>query len=210
MKHLMAKLKEYLATLKKRRQESTDASEQAALDAQIADLERVEPDEKVTSQAPGAPQTPGSPPAADMARLIQESVTAAVAPLQEQVNALNGALAEEKKARHEAVKALEEAQKTKRGEEIGKLLDDALADGRVAAEKRDTWKERLEKDFDLTRGMLEELPKNPAVNRGKQSTNQNGKPPDSQNGRTTDTPAQYETKMARSLPREVMEYASSN
>ena len=90
---------------------------------------------------------------------ISAAVEQALAPVQEQLKALQDALADEKEARQQAVEQLEEQQAARREEEITETLDAAVEDGRITTEEREKWKERLEKDFD---GYSETLAERPA------------------------------------------------
>jgi chromosome segregation ATPase len=90
---------------------------------------------------------------------VSAAVEQALAPVQEQLKALQDALADEKEARQQAVEQLEEQQAARREEEIAETLDAAVEDGRITTEEREKWKERLEKDFD---GYSETLAERPA------------------------------------------------
>ena len=87
-----------------------------------------------------------------------EMLKEAMQPLQESIKGLQEALAEERQARKEAVDALEERQQEKKKSRITELLDTAVKEGRIESEKRETWKERLQKDFDTISDTISDLP----------------------------------------------------
>jgi len=92
--------------------------------------------------------------------------------LAEQVKALSAALQEEKKAREEATQRLQQDAERQRAKEIENTLAQAIKDGRITPEQKDSWKARLEKDFEAFSQTLNELPPNPALNNdGKDGNN---------------------------------------
>lgn len=67
-------------------------------------------------------------------------------------------------------KAAKEEAAKKRGQDIEQILDEAVKAGKIPAdnkEKRDQWKSRFEKDFELTKELLDEVPANKALATGK-------------------------------------------
>src|SRR5690554_2742343 len=102
--------------------------------------------------APSPSVAPQGQPAADpaMARQLEA--------IRRQMEALQQALLEEKKAREEAVRALEEQRRRERERQIEELVEEAVKAGKIEPAKADVWKQRLEADFELTRQIIEELP----------------------------------------------------
>lgn len=183
-------LKELLAKLKTTLTGTTDEAEKARIKAQIEELETVEPDPSPTpAPTPTPVPTPASTDQEALGRVVSEAVKQAMAPVLKE-------LEESKKANTILVAAQEAKAAADNEAKVKTLLDEAVGDGRVPADKRDTWKTRAEKDFDGTKEILAEMPKNPAVNRGKTAT-----PPVP--GEKAETP-HYETKMARMVRPEVM------
>lgn len=82
-----------------------------------------------------------------------------IAAQSEQVKALSDALTAEKKAREDATAALQADAEKKKSEKIEQLLTTAINEGRITAEKKDSWKEKLSKDFDAFSEIINELPK---------------------------------------------------
>lgn len=192
LKQMIEKLKGMLSSAKD--------DEKAALEARIKELEEIEPD-KIPPIGQPAAGSGGQGP--DITTIVEAAVRQATAALDSKLQGVMTALEAERKAREEAVKALDVEKRTKRDADVAKLLDEAVADGRIPQDKRDEWKGRLEKDFDTLAAVVAEIPKNPAVNRGNGAGGTDGK---SDKG---DTP-KYDTTMARRLPKGVMEYIDEN
>ncbi|MCA0270239.1 MAG: hypothetical protein LCH53_13630 [Bacteroidetes bacterium] len=135
--------------------DKTDAEIQALVAAEL------------TEQDTPAPTPPPLPPAGtgDVAAQVQQQVTAALAPVNQQIKDLMDALGEARTQREAAQKALAEQQAAQRKTDIAAALDKAVADGRIATAKRDDWQKRFEKDYDLTTEALAELPANPSAGR---------------------------------------------
>lgn len=95
---------------------------------------------------------------------VGAAVQAALAPMQQQIDALTASLSEEQQARKSAQEAMKKKQKQERQEEIESLVEKAVKDGRIEKEKRETWTQRLEDSFDVTKGVLADLSAPNAVN----------------------------------------------
>lgn len=116
-------------------------------------------DEASSSNSPDDPTaSDGGDADAGSDGLQAETLKEAMQPLQESIQGLQQALAEERQARKEAVNALEERQQEKKASKITQLLDKAVEEGRIESEKRETWKERLEKDYDTISDTIQDLP----------------------------------------------------
>ena len=115
-------------------------------------------------QAPSAPPSAGQAPVPSPSASSHSTHGADPAMAQQleairrQMEALQQALLEEKKAREEAVRALEEQRKKERQRQIEELVQAAIKEGKIEPAKADVWKQRLEADFELTRQIIEELP----------------------------------------------------
>jgi hypothetical protein len=97
-----------------------------------------------------------------------------LAPMRAQIETLTKAL-ETSSARAEgAEKAIQEQQAKQRAAKIDADLTAAVKDGRVTPEKRDSWKTRLETDYDGMSTVLAELPANPALGSKKSTTETGG------------------------------------
>lgn len=132
----------------------------AALGISVPDDKKDEFDalaSKLDAPAPAPTLTGGA------AAEVQQAVTAALAPVQEQVKALSDALAAEKKAREEAVAALETQRTAETKTKAEKLAEEACAAGKFPDDKKDAWVERLTKDFDGAKAILDDIPANPAL-----------------------------------------------
>jgi len=136
-------------------------------------------------QAPSAPPSAGQAPVPSPSAPSHSTHGADPAMAQQleairrQMEALQQALLEEKKAREEAVRALEEQRKKERQRQIEELVQAAIKEGKIEPAKADAWKQRLEANFELTRQILEDLP--PAAKAEPKS----GEPSDQQPGAPT-------------------------
>jgi len=135
-------------------------------------------------QAPSAPPSAGQAPVPSPSASSHSTHGADPAMAQQleairrQMEALQQALLEEKKAREEAVRALEEQRKKERQRQIEELVQAAIKEGKIEPAKADAWKQRLEANFELTRQILEDLPPapKPEPKSGEPSDQQPGAP----------------------------------
>lgn len=77
----------------------------------------------------------------------------------------------DKKASDEQIQNYLAEQKKK---EVESLLSDAIAKGRITPEKKEAWAKRFEKDHDLTKEALMELPENKSLQSGQSGQGSNG------------------------------------
>lgn len=92
---------------------------------------------------------------------IIAELRATVSELMNQNKELLKAVGEERTAREQGMKTLQEKQAKDRETEIAKIIDDAKKAGRIPAQNADKekfWKELLTKDFDAGKLALHELP----------------------------------------------------
>ncbi|MEM4626459.1 MAG: hypothetical protein QXF70_03485 [Candidatus Bilamarchaeaceae archaeon] len=75
------------------------------------------------------------------------------------VKGLQDSLNEEKKARAEAIKSLEEKSKKELSKKIEADIQTAVKEGKITPEQKATWQERLSKDYDGYSVILSELPR---------------------------------------------------
>jgi len=102
-------------------------------------------------------------PAAAATGNVSSEVAAAIAPYLEQIKNLSQTLENEKKVREQMQSATESAQKAQREKAIVDLLADAVTKGKITPEQKQKYTERLNKDFELTKSIIEELAPNPAL-----------------------------------------------
>ena len=142
------KLKEHEAEIKKLDDELEKPKPKA---------EEPKPKEKPQEQ----PQTPVQPvkvksgdgTEVDIAGLVTKAVSGAVAAGLKPVNDRLDKIEQQDKAREDS----------ERDTAIVKILDDAVAKGKIEPEKRDSWKSDLEASFETTKGILERMSENPAL-----------------------------------------------
>jgi len=77
----------------------------------------------------------------------------------------------DKKASDEQIQTYLAEQKKK---EVESLLGDAIAKGRITPEKKEAWAKRFEKDHDLTKEALMELPENKSLQSGQSGQGSSG------------------------------------
>lgn len=164
---------------------SADETTRPVIEAQIAELEQVEPE--ATPTTPPI-QNPGN---ADLGQVIAQAIT----------QTLPGAIAEVIKPIDQKLTAMERRiDERERAEgratldvSIKGLLDQAITDGKIPVDKREHWKGRAEKDFETIKGIIDELPKSMVTNRPTPTA------PDG-------VPKKVDSKLARSIPPNVMKY----
>jgi hypothetical protein len=124
-------------------------------------------DEVEKLSKPSEPPNPSPAPPASSDDAISRAVKAALEPYQAKFDTLSVALENERKARETATSALDAERKEQQKKEREKIVDEAIATGKLTKEQRDAWLERLEASHDSVKAILDEMPPNPAVNRGK-------------------------------------------
>lgn len=134
--------------------------QRAALEAEVAKLEPETP--------PATPPATSGAPSNDPAiAALQQQLAAS----QEQTKQVLEALQAERAEREKGVAAQQEIAQKQRTKEIGEVVDAAIRDGRIPADKKETWQKRLEADFDGYKETIADLPPNAAVAKSQQ---QNG------------------------------------
>lgn len=86
------------------------------------------------------------------------------------IKELQTIIADEKKARIEAFKSLEEKSKKDLQVKIESDLDNAVKNGQITPEQKTLWLDRLNKDYDSFSVVLNELPKTTKTEAGKTQT----------------------------------------
>lgn len=131
----------------------------------------------------------------DIDRRIAAAVQAANKPLLDVIDA-------EKKLREDGIKTIQEQQKQKRAGEIETVLTEAVAKGKITPEQKDTWKARLESNYDEFKATLDERAETvtPAGSTKGVSSNAGG----------TGGEKTYDSKFARSIPKEFMEHVEKS
>lgn len=105
------------------------------------------------------------------------------------VKGLQDSLNEEKKARAEAIKSLEEKSKKELTKKIESDIDTAVKEGKITPEQKATWQDRLSKDYEGYSVILSELPKTASPNNAApNSTKQTNLPAGNTNTVKPDSP----------------------
>lgn len=185
-----------IAALRAKLAAAPDA-EKAAITAQIAELESVQPDDPVPAQNhapvqnPAPAQNPAQNPAPDdLDARIERAVATAI---EKVVPKITEGLDNRDKA-------------TQRKADIATALDQAVQKGKIPHAKRDEWAKRLADNYDAVKPILDELPDNPAVNKGANGTATTG---DKAIGGASDG-KKYDNGFARSIPSNVMKYVEES
>jgi|GEM_PF-4748327 len=129
--------------------------QRAALEAEAAKLEA----EGTTAAVATPPVVAGGASSGGNTSALEQRLAASEAKVQQ----LLDALVAEKTERERGVEAQQSLQKQQREKDIKDQLDTAVREGRIAAEKRDFWAERMKTDFDGAKVILSELSPNPAI-----------------------------------------------
>lgn len=193
------KLRDLIAKLRGNLSSAATDEEKAAIQAQLKELESVEPDPAPT---PGSGTGTG---ATISAEAIAEIVARATAPLQQQVSDLSSMIADERKQREDSKKVIADQQKTARDKEIETVLDDAVTKGKIPTEKRDEWRQRLAASFETLKPVLDELPESTVVNNPSSSTKTSGDGSQQQS-----QTKKYDNKFANAMPPDVMKYVEES
>lgn len=161
------------------------------LESSLAELE---PKAPTTQQTTSTQSQDGSVAPDQLGRIIDEAVKKATGPILQE-------LEEAKKARTAAEEARAKNEETKREEEITQLVADAVKDGRITEEQKESWTDRLKGGFDQVKPILEEMPKNEAIGKTKtkaeEGTTSNGSGADVSGYRKLREDAAAELKAAR-------------
>lgn len=189
-----------LATLRTKLGTAPEA-ERAAIQAEITELESVQGD-----GTPGGPPQPvslepapaGVPPSTgapqgdgnDLDARIEKAVAKA---MEKVVPQITQGLDNRDKA-------------TQRKADITTALDQAVSKGKIPAAKRTEWEKRLTDSYDAVKPILDELPDNPAINKGQGG---NGAAPTTTQP-NADGAKKYDNAFARSIPSPVMKYVEES
>lgn len=164
----------------------------AEVTALEADLEKPAPKPEPEKPAPkpepvkSAADTPD-----DLRAFLKESIQEAVKPINERMD------------------KFEEASKTReeqtRAQEIERILDEAVAKGKIEPDKRDTWKTRLTSAFDPIKETIDGMPENPVLAKqaATKQADAKGKAGDDDKG---EKPKNYSTAFARGANPELMKH----
>lgn len=186
------KFSAFLASLKARLLTASD-EQKPMIEAQIRELESVEPD---TAPAPVLTdvQTSAVPKPDSGAALSRTDIRAII---KEELNTVAKDLVGELKKEISAP-----LQRQEHDKKVAGVLDEAVAKGRIVAEKRADWKKRLDDSFDTVAPILGELPEGKAVNNPQSSVK-------STDGNQSQE-KKYDNKFARSLDPTVMKYVEES